>query len=770
MVVFIPVPNPRRLEGGNMHRKYARPVRRHTLTWLFSAAMLMAFPAASAEKERFRLEHLLRIDRVTEAHIAPNGSRVAVVTERFTPEKFHSTRQTVWLVPRDGGPPERVVSQEADASLSHPAWSPDSKRLLYRVSRGELSELVVLDLATGRSTTLQTCADGETIGTTAWAPDSQRIAVICTGPRIQDAAAATERERERGKLHGTVEVARADGTTQKDGLDGKVIIATRSHHYDDSITTQWSPGRRAVVVDVGSEQQMELFRDPNLLDVPDTLQWEDADTLWLTGTPANPFGGMPFVNGRVLHRYRLAARLHDTLQDQLATDRMPILTGADAAFLVPIDGTIASPWPRQFLETWKFLPLRFAALKAGKHAETPIAEMEVYVGTDARFRWMGALDEPLQGSLYFTWLDRGSNRIRAWLPALAGVPEWRDLTPAATNVVDFSLSADGYTMALVQGDANTPNDVYLLDLRNASAAPRRLTNFGEETLRLYAVSHVEPVRWRSADDRFDIEGWLLKPADYQSGKRYPLILDVHGGPGVAFRNSFDNLHFEGAHQVAPELFASRGYLVLMVNPRGDPGYGREQQEALLEGWEYPTRHDLIEGVNEMVRRGIADPDRLGIAGASYGGWVAAFAITQTDIFKAASANDPVINNNIAAAAAYRGNLLSNYWMHAGFAGAHLQEKPFPTVDPRKVSAPILLRFGMKEEPPMPSQFYVSGMGYFTYLHAHCMPVEMILHPDEGHGIFDGDTWRDYVERDLAWFDYWLLGKGELPYKPHDCHP
>src|SRR3546814_19710425 len=80
-------------------------------------------------------------------------------------------------------------------------------------------------------------------------------------------------------------------------------------------------------------------------------------------------------------------------------------------------------------------------------------------------------------------------------------------------------------------------------------------------------------------------------------------------PGVAFRNSFDALHFEGAHQVPPELYLSRGYLVLMANPRGDPGYGREYQEAILDGWEYPTRYDLIEGVKEMVRRGYAEIGR-----------------------------------------------------------------------------------------------------------------------------------------------------------------
>lgn len=193
-----------------MHRKHARTDPRRTLTWLCSVMLLAAFPASAAEKERFRLEHLLRIDRVAEAQIAPDGSRVAVVTERSTPEKSYSTRQTLWLVPRDSGPPERVAAQQADASLGNPLWSPDGRHLLYRVTHGESSGLAVLDLADGRSRTVQPCADGETTGTTAWAPDSERIAAICTGSGAQDAGAETER-REHASQPDTSGAAGADG-------------------------------------------------------------------------------------------------------------------------------------------------------------------------------------------------------------------------------------------------------------------------------------------------------------------------------------------------------------------------------------------------------------------------------------------------------------------------------------------------------------------------------------------------------------------------------
>src|SRR3546814_16455432 len=99
-------------------------------------------------------------------------------------------------------------------------------------------------------------------------------------------------------------------------------------------------------------------------------------------------------------------------------------------------------------------------------------------------------------------------------------------------------------MALVQGDANTPSDVYLLDLRHPRAAPQRLTRFGDAVHEVYAVSQVEAVRWPSADDRFDIDGWLVTQAAYQPGTRYPLTLLVHGCTGVPLRHSFAALHFQ----------------------------------------------------------------------------------------------------------------------------------------------------------------------------------------------------------------------------------
>src|SRR3546814_4675289 len=115
----------------------------------------------------------------------------------------------------------------------------------------------------------------------------------------------------------------------------------------------WSPERRVVLIDLDGKDRIEVMRDRFLLDEPGALQWREPDTLWMIGTSVNPFGGMSFVSGRVLHSYDLRTRQHKTLAASPTTERMPILTGSGASFLVPVEGTVASPDPEQFRHTWR---------------------------------------------------------------------------------------------------------------------------------------------------------------------------------------------------------------------------------------------------------------------------------------------------------------------------------------------------------------------------------------------------------------------------------
>src|SRR3546814_8911581 len=117
---------------------------------------------------------------------APEGSQVGVVTERRKSEEYYSTQQTLWLVPREGGTPERLRTDDQNASLDKPIWSPDWRRLLYRISHGKTKELAILNLQSKQARTMKPCNEGETVGRTTWSPDGHRIAIICNGTSPQD--------------------------------------------------------------------------------------------------------------------------------------------------------------------------------------------------------------------------------------------------------------------------------------------------------------------------------------------------------------------------------------------------------------------------------------------------------------------------------------------------------------------------------------------------------------------------------------------------------
>ena len=698
-------------------------------------AALMFSAVATAQAERpFQFDDLFGIDHVRTAAIAPNGEQVAFVTERWTPENYVGRSSVLWLVSAKGGEPRRAGDLSFERKQSDPVWSPDSKRLVYLADTGSGTRLRLVNVA-GRPTvdTLTVCDADESIAAPTWSPDSAQVAVMCVRP-----------------------------TTRAEQVP-KTIVASESDLYDG---TPYKPGleRRLVLFDIATAAGREVAKNSAFLADPGTVMWHSPDTIWIVATGPGDYEGMIYNETLRAYRYDLKSSALTAMPGTWRPANAAIALPRSDDFIVLTGGSVPM---HDWQQWWRPVPLVVSMAEKGGALQSLSEPRDLMLSYESQIGWAAAPDGDVKGVLYFTDFARGSYRVRGFYPARK---HWVDVTPEHLTVESFSVTANGRTMAVVQGDASALPDVYLIDLARPAAKPIRLTHFGDKVRAVFDVPSIERLKWRSADDRFDIDGWLVKPHGYEKGKRYPLIVDVHGGPGVAFRNRFEQFLLQGAHQVPPALYAARGYMVLMVNPRGDPGYGRAHMEALLEGWEYPTRYDIFSGVDHVVKLGYADPERLGIGGASYGGWVTTFAVTQTDRFKAASANDPVIDNDLSAALAYRGTRSSNYWLHAGFAGAKAGDPNAKLVnpDPSRVKTPILLRFGLAEQKPFPSQFFISGLEYFTYLHARCRPVEMIMHPEEGHGVFDGATWREYVERDVRWFDYWIKGEGESPLKPWKC--
>ncbi len=199
----------------------------------------------------------------------------------------------------------------------------------------------------------------------------------------------------------------------------------------------------------------------------------------------------------------------------------------------------------------------------------------------------------------------------------------------------MSLNLSGTMVGFTRQTSDSPGDVFVAS--TADFAPIQITRVNGD-VKLPALGRTEVVRWKSKDGK-EIEGLLTYPVGYQAGQRVPLILNVHGGPAGVFQQTF--IGGRGVYPLA--TFAARGYAILRPNPRGSSGYGTDFRRANVKDWGMGDYQDLMTGVDHVIAMGVADPNRLGVMGWSYGGFMTSWIVTQTKRFKAASAGAPVTN-------------------------------------------------------------------------------------------------------------------------------
>ena len=250
------------------------------------------------------------------------------------------------------------------------------------------------------------------------------------------------------------------------------------------------------------------------------------------------------------------------------------------------------------------------------------------------------------------------------------------------------------------------------------------------------------LHWSS--DKFQVQGWLLYPANFDPAKRYPLVVSVHGGPSSA--------NFPSWPQRWNAVLPSNGYFVLLPNPRGSYGGGEAFTQANVNDFGYGDLRDIEAGVDASVKAAPIDPNRTGIIGWSYGGYMTMWAVTQTTRFKAAVAGAGIANWQ-----SYYGQNRIDTWM-LPFFGASVYDKPeaysrsSPITFIKKVKTPTLVLHGDRDsEVPTPQ-----GYEFWHALRALDVPTELVIYPEEGHAIAKPEHQRDIEARLLAWFDRYLM--------------
>jgi dipeptidyl aminopeptidase/acylaminoacyl peptidase len=308
-----------------------------------------------------------------------------------------------------------------------------------------------------------------------------------------------------------------------------------------------------------------------------------------------------------------------------------------------------------------------------------------------------------------------------------------------TNPLSFDAHKSG-VLALVGQTLKNPRELWVSDRRGHFS---QVTNFNEG-FRQFGLVEPEMLEYRSFDG-LKIEAELFKPRDFRTGQRVPLIVLVHGGPTGRWADAF-NSHYSAWTQ----LLVSRGYAVLLPNVRGSTGYGWEFSVSNRGDWGGGDFKDILAGVDEAVRRGVADENRLGIGGWSYGGFMAMWAVTQTNRFKAAVAGAGL--SDLAAEFGTEDAPTYDEWFYGTpYENLSAFQKNSPITYVKTAKTPTLILQGEEDvvDPPGQSQQFYRGLKRYG------VETELVVYPREGHGFREEKHIIDYLNRLLGWFDRYL---------------
>ena len=541
-------------------------------------------------------EDLYEFRFLTDAQISPDGARIAYSVKTANPKR-DGYLGAIWLVSADGTtPPVQITA--GTAQDSSPRWSPDGSELAFTSDRGEVPKgrkrpprnVFVLDLAGGEAR--QLTRFGDDCSELVWAPDGGHLAFVVRDPKDsadeEDGVRVYDRARYRSDEGGL-----SDGRRKHlwiVGVDGSAPRKVTDGDWDDG-QPEFSPdGREIAFVSNRTERRdLNTVADIHVASLSgETRRITDGE-----GSYGNPSWS---PDGTVITAYGTECAIGSSARN-IHIWAFPKKGGPG----------------RDLLEGWDRSVGSSVISDMRAHAQTlPPA-------------WTG------DDRILFLGSDQGT--ANAYSCASAG-GDVRAETVGAHQVVAWSLDRSLRRFAAIVATATDPGNLVVGEV---GGPMRKATCLNDELLGSRYIAAPERVEFTGADG-WKIEGWLMKPREFDPAKKWPLVLEIHGGPHTAYGHSF----FHEFH-----VLAGRGYAVLFTNPRGSHAYGQRFVEACVGDWGGKDYEDLMAGVDHALALGWVDPKRLYLTGGSYGGFMTNWIIGHTDRFRAA-VTQRSISNNISA--------------------------------------------------------------------------------------------------------------------------
>ncbi len=628
--------------------------------------------------------------------ISPEGNWVAY-TVSTVDVKADESNSDIWMVNWEG---TRAVQLTFSKESEHsPRWSPDGQWLAFLSSREveeETDQIWLMHRAGGEAEKITDLKGG--VSDFVWSPDSKRLALIANDV---DPEAAASKDKSEKKTAKPIVIDRYQFKKDEEGY----LTKLRAHLY---------------VLDLAA-------RKAELLTPGD---FDEALPAW---SPDN--STIVFVSKRGVDPDR-----HDNYDLYLIEAR----AGASARQLTTFEGPDCHP-------DWSSRPAwspdgKFIAYSQGGspkliyYATYQLAVIPAAGGAPKLL--LPSLDRNMtqpqwsaEGAAIYFLLEEDRTTLLAKVAANGGAIE--RVMNARAEVSGFDLSAQG-KMALLLTDPQTPNNVFALE----NSTLRALAHHNDNWLAPLKLATLEEITFQSKDGA-SLNGFVVKPPDYQPGKKYPAILRIHGGPVWQFMNNF---MFDW------QLFAARGYVVIAANPRGSSGRGEKFSTVIYADWGNKDAQDVLAAVDHVVAQGLAEPARLGVGGWSYGGILTNYVIAQDQRFKAAISGSGA--SNILAGYG-TDQYIREYETELGAPWTSTEtwlklSRPFLHAD--RITTPTLFLCG-KEDFNVP---LLNSEQMYQALKSLGRDTQLIIYPDQYHGITKPSYARDRLERYLAWYDKYLM--------------